>query len=61
MNEINKIHEAIGPIEDEIHNLLDNSKCKSYVLHATNSNLAESRHEKKEKTFELLSRSTIVT
>ena len=31
VNEMNKIHEAIGVVEDKIHNLLDNSKCKSCV------------------------------
>ena len=32
VNEANKIHEAIGVVEDKIHNLLDNTKWKFYTL-----------------------------
>ena len=61
VNEMNKTHEEIGVVEDKIYNLLDNAKCKTYALHAKKSNLAESRHEEKEKTFESLSRNMIIT
>ena len=44
-----------------MRNLLDNFKCKSHVQHEKKSNLAEIRHEEKNKTVELFSRSTIVT
>ena len=33
-NERDKTHEAIGFAKGKFHNLLDNTKCKSYVLHA---------------------------
>ena len=34
VNEINKMHEEISVVENNIHNQLDNTKCKIYVLYA---------------------------
>ena len=36
VNEMNKIHEGIGAVEDKMHNMLENSKYKRCVLCTTN-------------------------
>ena len=55
------INEATDIVQEKIHNLLNYTKCKSYVLYNFNSNMAESRHEERNKNVELLSRNIIVT
>ena len=61
MKELSKINEAISVVEVKLQTILNNTKCKSYVMHSHNSNLAEFRHEQQNKIFELLSRNTHVT
>ena len=48
-NVMNKTHKAIGFVEDKMHNLLDNAKCKSYVLCTTNLIYLKAVTKKKKK------------
>ena len=61
VKELSKINEAISVVEAKLQTILNNTKCKSYVMYSHNSNLAEFRHEQQNKNFELVSRNTHVT
>lgn len=58
---MSKINEAVDAVQDSTHNLLNHTKCKSHVVRAKNINMAESRHEERNKKFELLPRNIIFT
>ena len=59
--ELSVIHEVIDLLTEKIRNMLNHTKCKSFVMHTLNTNMAESGHEERKKNFELLSRNVIVT
>ena len=54
------INEAIDMLQEETHDSLNHTKCKSHAMRAINSNMAESRHEERNKNVES-SRALLIT